>query len=209
MKNHLNLFAILVLSIFFLGCSQLAEKKKDKPVKQVNLASELNEHVSNSNSDSTSNPLSYHYLADKDLKKVARWIVSDSIEPADNKVTFSILNSISDSNKATRDYYFPAYLAIVKKSDGALAQIIGSYSLRYIKEYPVEFFERIKCDKGKECGDLLNVASSVQYEIEMGQNPIQEFAQLRRLINEKTSESDKDVKKKVKRFLGYIEIKKV
>jgi hypothetical protein len=55
------------------------------------------------------------------------------------------MDSITSKNKDTRDYFFPVFRKIVDKSDGALAEVVGSYVLEYVKKYPKELADRFKC----------------------------------------------------------------
>ena len=55
------------------------------------------------------------------------------------------MDSINSKNKETRDYFFPVFRKIVDKSDGALAEVVGSYVLEYVKNYPKELADRFKC----------------------------------------------------------------
>jgi hypothetical protein len=128
--------------------------------------------------DSTRNSSSYYYLSDLDIKIVGKLILRDSLTSSDNYITFKILDTISKSEKATRDYLFPVFKKIIAKSDGALSEVVGMYAIQYITAYPKEFSERYSCcNKLKSCcEDLILVSEYVGSEIMLGENPTDEYA---------------------------------
>lgn len=67
--------------------------------------------------DSLRNPFSQYYLTDLNLREVAELIVKDSIKSSDNNVTFSILDSVVDGNKESRNYFANAFDVIIIRSD--------------------------------------------------------------------------------------------
>ena len=92
--------------------------------------------------DTLRDPNSYSYLTNLPLRQVADLILNDSIRPSDNKVTFDCMDSISSSNIETRNFYFPVFLKIVDKADGALAEAVGGYIKTYVEKYPKELIEK-------------------------------------------------------------------
>jgi hypothetical protein len=109
----------------------------------------------------------YYFLADIKLRTIGQLILSDSIAPSDNHITFSCMDSIAAKNKNTRDYFFPVFKKIINGSDGALAEVVGIYVLNYTKKYPKEFADRYKCcpTSGQCCEELKRLASYAGEEI--------------------------------------------
>ena len=70
--------------------------------------------------DSLRNPISQYYLTDLNLRNVAKLIVEDSIQPLDNDVTFSILDSVTEGNLETRNYFAKAFDVKFAGKDGKL-----------------------------------------------------------------------------------------
>jgi len=91
------------------------------------------------NTDTLRQPDHFFYLTDLPLRQVAQLILSDSVRPIDNTVTFQCMDSILSNNEATRNFYFPVFLRILEKADGALAEVVGQYAMTYIEEFPKEF----------------------------------------------------------------------
>jgi hypothetical protein len=122
--------------------------------------------------DTLRNKNHYYYLSDLPLRQVGDLIISDSIAPSDNFVTFELMDSLNSDNKEARDFYFHVFEKIVKKSDGALSEVVGAYAQQYIENYPAEFFQRYNCcDSSSQCCDgLIKIANYVTYEIGMQQD---------------------------------------
>jgi hypothetical protein len=53
------------------------------------------------------------------------------ITPTDNEQTLACLDSLQSKNTESRNFAFQVYKAVVKKSDGALTEVICGY----IKDY--------------------------------------------------------------------------
>lgn len=142
--------------------------------------------------DSLRTPGSYYYLSDLKLTEVAKLMATDSIRPADNQVTFAILDSISSKKTSTRDTFYPAFEIIVDYSDGALSEAMGMYIQRYILKYPSEFFERYKSCKPKtKCEAVFSdIIHYLGYEIGMSQQPDEALAAMLRAI-EKVPDSNR------------------
>ncbi|WP_026902440.1 hypothetical protein [Pedobacter glucosidilyticus] len=98
--------------------------------------------------DSLTNPYSYYYLSNQPIEYSAKLILTDSIYPSDNKITFDSMDSLSSENEKTRNFFFKVFIKILDKADGSLSEAVGSYVLQYIKRYPKEFLTRTdKIDK--------------------------------------------------------------
>jgi hypothetical protein len=137
-------------------------------------------HLNAQSSDSLREKHHYYFLADINLRTVGKLILKDSISPADNYITFNCMDSISSKNKSTRDYFFPVFVNIVKKSDGALAEVIGARVLNYVKIFPKEFSERFTCCSRQElcCSDMIRLAQFAGEETMMADNKQKEFDDL-------------------------------
>ena len=89
----------------------------------------------------------YYYLADIDSQTIAELFINDDLQPSDNFITFRVLDSLTSSNKQTRKYYLPVFNKILKQSDGALSEVIGTPIVEFLKQYPTEFARTIKSDE--------------------------------------------------------------
>ncbi|MEM7298441.1 MAG: hypothetical protein AAF391_09275, partial [Bacteroidota bacterium] len=77
----------------------------------------------------------YYYLADIDSRTIAERIMESELQPADNFITFRIIDSLTSNNKQIRKYYLPVFNKILKQSDGALAEVIGTPIIEFLKMY--------------------------------------------------------------------------
>lgn len=136
----------------------------------------LNGYGQNNDPDSLRNPFSEHYLTDLNLREVARLIVDDSVQPTDNIVTFSILDSVVQGNEETRDYFADAFDVIITKSDGALSEVIGQYCISSIYNHPNELL--IWLSTGRFESSPESIAQYIVYELIMGENPEKEKEEL-------------------------------
>lgn len=89
----------------------------------------------------------YYYLADLNSRTIAEQFMNDELQPSDNYVTFRILDSLTSANKNIRKYYLPVFNKILKQSDGALSEAMGTPIIEYLKKYPTEFAKTIKSDE--------------------------------------------------------------
>jgi len=109
----------------------------------------------------------------------ARLILVDSLSPSDDSMTFMVMDSIIAARKDIRDYYFPAFQKISEKADGALAEVIGSYVLLYVKQYPKEFSDRYSyCLKRNNCDNMTRLASFAGEETMMRDDNQKEYSDL-------------------------------
>jgi hypothetical protein len=118
----------------------------------------------------------FNYLIDLDLRTIAQLIVQDSVQPLDNKVTFSILDSVTSGTTETRTYYSKAFDKIILKSDGALSEVIGSYCIKSIINNPNELLEWISSGKFESPSE--SIANYIAYDLVMGEQPKKEKAEL-------------------------------
>ena len=93
--------------------------------------------------DSLRNPNHYYYLADLPLKITGKLILTDSIQPSDNFITFSLMDTISGCKKSDLNFYLKIFEKIPNYADGALAGVVGSYTWNFIEKRPAEFINHI------------------------------------------------------------------
>lgn len=60
------------------------------------------------------------------------------------KYIFPLMDSMTQKNKAARQFYFKVLGKIVEQADGYLAEAIGSEVLKYIESDPTEFVQNSK-----------------------------------------------------------------
>jgi hypothetical protein len=93
--------------------------------------------------DSLRNPNHYYYLADLPIKKTGELILTDSIQPSDNYITFSLMDTISGCKKNDLNFYLQVFEKILYYADAALAEAVGLYTWNFIKKRPDEFINHI------------------------------------------------------------------
>mgnify|MGYP002789529873 CR=1 FL=1 len=135
---------IIYLLLILTACKNHSENETPKTVDTF-VQGQITEVKSNNEAkDSLRNPSSFYFLTDYPLRKCGYLFLKDSIHPTDNQITFDCMDSISSRNKDTRDFFFPVFLKIVSKSDGALSEAAGSYVMKYVENYTKEFASRSK-----------------------------------------------------------------
>ncbi len=90
-------------------------------------------------SDSLRNPTNYFYLSDLPTRSIGELILSDSLKASDNEVSFRCLDSLTSINPDSRLFYFSVFTKIMSNPDGALSEVVGEFSKKYIETYPKEF----------------------------------------------------------------------
>lgn len=78
------------------------------------------------------------------IRDYGQKIIDNEIQPSDNIETFACLDSIDDDNTNTRKFFFQVYRVIAKKSDGALGEVVGSYTKSYLQIFPIEALYNFK-----------------------------------------------------------------
>ncbi|TMM59313.1 hypothetical protein FEE95_07735 [Maribacter algarum] len=76
------------------------------------------------------------------IQKYAQLILENKVSPSDNNETFECLDQLFQENKKDLNFYFEVFRVIVKKSDGALSEVIGQYIVTFLRSYPNYFIER-------------------------------------------------------------------
>jgi hypothetical protein len=191
--------AILSLIALF-SCSSVSEKETESTSNYQTSGTPL---PITAEEDTLRTPSHYYYLADQTQQEIVGLTLKGSLQPADNHVTFALMDSLSSANKATRDFVFPAFKVIVEKSDGALSEVVGLYAMNYVEAYPKEFAERYSC-----ClEELSQLTNYIGYEIMMSQEPTSEYKQLLEKINQKypRHEQDKSIRIFKERLEAYME----
>jgi len=77
-------------------------------------------------------------------------IISGMITPTDNEQTLACLDSLQSKNTESRNFAFQVYKAVVKKSDGALTEVICGYIKDYLYFYPKEFLNNYQKSDNEE-----------------------------------------------------------
>ena len=171
-------FTILSLTLLIIGCS-------DSP--RIKQATQKNETVPTSSQeslDSLRSPFHEAYYSDISLREFGQLVLDDSVQPMDNPKTFQLMDSILSPSKETRDYYYPIFQYIIGKADGALGEVVGIYTKKYVEQYSKEFFERYACfEETESCYDeLKRMATFVGFEIQVQDNPEKSFTSLKEII---------------------------
>ncbi|HPM30633.1 MAG TPA: hypothetical protein PLJ60_09885 [Chryseolinea sp.] len=84
------------------------------------------------------NPISY-YLNNPDIDNYSKMYYKGEFAASDDSLTFGFLDSLLTSNRNTRDFYLFVFNSVLRISDGALAESMGSYCRAYFEKYPCDF----------------------------------------------------------------------
>jgi hypothetical protein len=119
-------------------------------------------------------------LTTVNMRTIGHLFLMDSIGPDDDEITFACMDSIFSIQKGARDYFFPVFEKIAMQADGSVAEIIGPYTLAYIKKYPQEFLARYSCCQGDEpcCQNLIRLATFLGEETMMDDNKTEVYNEL-------------------------------
>lgn len=202
-KVHKKVGASIFILIWTLASCQSFENNSTAEGLE-NIDSDEPVKIEKSKEDSTKSEHSYYFLTDINLRIIAEAILMDSISPSDNKITFNILDSISNKSLEARNFYYPVAIYIMKKSDGALSEVVGSYFKYYVENYTREFFNRYAdCFKSDSCAlETLRISDYIKYEIGMQTDVKGVLAEFKNRIYNK---SDGFNKKQVEQFLQDVE----
>lgn len=132
-----TLLLILLLSQFILlSCNSKKEKEteSEKPVITATYS-----HVID-NSEIEEDEISK--IDTTKIREYAQQILENKIVPSDNDETFECLNQLFVENQKDLNFYFNVFRVIVKKSDGALSEVIGQYIIRFLRSNPDFFIEK-------------------------------------------------------------------
>jgi hypothetical protein len=77
-----------------------------------------------------------------DTNEFANKVLMGLAKVSDDNPTFACMDSLVSNNVKTRDFYWQVFQVILKKSDGALSESVGSYLITYLQKYPKEFAKR-------------------------------------------------------------------
>ncbi len=132
---------VFVVLVFNFSChSDPKSIANEAPKNPENSSKDLPADLDMNNPiDSLRNPSNYFYLSDLPTKKIGELILSDSIKAADNEVSFRCLDSLTSPDPVSRAFYFTVFKKIMAHSDGALSEVVGEFSKKYIETYPKEF----------------------------------------------------------------------
>ena len=130
--------AVLVVSF---SCNNEPKNIAAEPPKDTDhsTAAEPSEDLNHNPADSLRNPTNYFYLSDLPTRSVGELILSDSVKASDNEISFRCLDSLTSPNPSSRAFYFTVFRKIMSNPDGALSEVVGEFSKKYIETYPKEF----------------------------------------------------------------------
>jgi len=89
--------------------------------------------------NSINDPFDPSYLVELPTREIAELILIDSIKPLDNQATFRVIDSLWNPSSSSRNYFLIVFTKIMSNSDGALSEVVGDYSKKYVEKYPNEF----------------------------------------------------------------------
>ena len=113
--------------------------------------------------DSLRNPYHNAYLTDLSFRKIGELVLIDSVIPMDNNITFKLLDTISTCSENEIGFYLKVFDKIMLKSDGALAEVVGLYTLKFIRKRPEIFVNHIDTLTIENVKDWANYTSFEMY----------------------------------------------
>jgi len=201
LKSRVWISLTLSASSLILSCSESVQKSAS----EKQLPSVVEEAKSDAK-EAIKEPAASLSITKQNIRTYAQGILSDSIQAADDQFAFAILDSMTHEQAAIRDFYFPVFQRIVQNSDGALGEVIGLYSLQYIKKYPLEFLKRYPhCTERLNCTELINISEHVQFEIGMSTDVQKEMDDFKKWFELKLQNADKSIQIRGGLFLNQIE----
>ena len=87
-----------------------------------------------------------YFLNHPDIDQYAKMFYQGQFAVSDDTLTFSFLNSVLTTNSETRAFYFHIFNSVLRVTDGALSESIGSECRAYLERYPCDFI-KIKSSK--------------------------------------------------------------
>ena len=99
--------------------------------------------VQNTEIDTLRDPNHFYFLSDIPIRAVGQLILTDSIKPSDNFVTFSLMDTISKCNHTDLKFFLLVFEKIMESADGALSEAVGSYSSYFIEKRPKVFIKHL------------------------------------------------------------------
>jgi len=137
MKNLLYGFLVLLVSCTSNQTTKVDDHKTNV-INQTKVDSK-----SSTDSDSLKDPNNYNYLSNIPTKDFAELLLKDSILVNDYKGIHNCLDSLSSSNKDTRDFYFVVLNKVFDNLEVVLHQQMGIYLVKNIDKFKGEFLVRL------------------------------------------------------------------
>ena len=140
MKNIL--YGFIVFMVCMVSCTSNQTIKVDDNKTDVINQTKV-DSKSSTDSDSLRDPNNYNYLSNIPTKDFAELLMNDSILVNDYKGIHNCLDSLSSSNKDTRDYYFVVLNKVLDNLDVVLHQQMGIYLVKNVDKFKGEFLGRL------------------------------------------------------------------
>jgi hypothetical protein len=127
-----------------------------------------------------------------DTKEFANDILKGLKKPSDDDLTFACMDSLTSNNPQTRNFYWQVFQVILDKTDGALSEVVGSYSMGYLEKFPNEFVRKYaKLNKKQRDMCISLVASEYYLSVETDEEVNKIFNKIKLSCNDcKTTEKD-------------------
>jgi hypothetical protein len=106
------------------------------------------------------------------IKKYAKLILKNEINPSDNEETFECIEQILIKNQSELEFYFDVFRIIVKKSDGALSEMVGATIMDFIKFNPDFFIIQYSQFSAEEKNRFIDYLS---YELYLSETKIDDY----------------------------------
>jgi hypothetical protein len=124
-----KIYILLIFIFLFENCQNTNQKNVKTENSQVN-----SQETSN---NETADTISI------DTKEFAERLLKGLVKASDNSPTFACMDSLTSINPQTRDFYWNVFKVILKKSDGALSEVVGQYTYAFFKKYPLDFIQKL------------------------------------------------------------------
>ena len=82
-----------------------------------------------------------YYLNNREISKTAKDFYNNKFSESDDKKTLSIIDSLKTRNSLTRPFYIYLVSRMMRKSDGALSEVLGIACKNFIESHPDYAFD--------------------------------------------------------------------
>jgi hypothetical protein len=160
MLKNLSLISFILLTA--CSCKQVDKNTDGKTIKSETEQTDTIARVETSKKDSLRNPYHYAYLTDLSSEEIGMLMLKAEIKPMDNAVTFKLMDTVLNCKLEDLGFYMSVFESIMQKSDGAISEAIGQYTLGFMKSRPKVFVNHLDTSRPE---NIINWAEYTVYEM--------------------------------------------
>ena len=135
MKKGICILSLLTLILISCKENHTKENGTEKTNKAVVLIEKVNSKKEISSESKT-------LIDTTKIRKFAESILENKTYPSDNDETFACIKKMYTKNQSDLEFYFKVFRVIIKKSDGALAEVMGLEIMNFLKFNPDFFIDK-------------------------------------------------------------------